>query len=34
MTEFIHKVTKEDDGMEDAFTAFGEFMSWVFDDRK
>ena len=25
---------KEDDGMEDAFTAFGEFMSWVFDDRK
>lgn len=22
---------KEDDGMEDAFTAFGEFVSWVFD---
>ena len=28
------KNEKEDDGMEDAFTAFGEFMSWVFDDRK
>ena len=25
---------KEDDGMEDAFTAFGEFMSWVFEERK
>ena len=25
---------KEDDGMEDAFTAFGEFMSWLFEEKK